>query len=437
MFGEDGILEGHRVHSGGSIPDSAFTTDTIPNHGLKRIHSVPSMPGKWDKVRFDEATQILAVASTEGSKLAVCAYETSHDDDRWTSTDLPGQLTALAFQVRTSSRRIGERQSPLFAAAFEDGACALYTCRWPLEANAKPSIESLVTVHASSGPALALAWTPDGAHLAVGGTELVQIWETASLVHFDIDANRLEKKADAQLRPLVTWRPDATATGPRNGEHEPARPLTEPSLSWSSDGESLAFAVDKQVRLLIIRVNVSVVHANAVDRSLSSGSRIPCRRGNGKRERKSMGWRVDRLSWAGCIYTYIWIPHVRTFVSLKNRIHLVHITSFSQILDKPRSSYRIALCHVPAAKPRPFSEAPSGKATSQRQTALTTSQPIRPPTPPPPCSPPASQPGLPAWQLHASPSPPLAATRNLQNQPPTPSLLSRCLGWMALMLVRW
>ena len=251
VCGDNGLLEAYRILKNTPIPESEFTSTSIRNYNLEGKTWFPSMPGKWDKVRCDGVTKIIAVASTEDRKLAVCLFKPlSVYDDVWTVTELPGQLTALAFEVKTSPADSGDQRSPpLFAAAFEDGTCALYTRRRPSEAFAKASIEKLVTVHVSSGPALALAWTPDGAHLAVGGTDLVQIWETSSLVHFDDDTKRLEKKPDAQLQPLVTWRPDATATGPRNGEHESARPLTEPSLSWSSDGESLAFAVDKQVRL--------------------------------------------------------------------------------------------------------------------------------------------------------------------------------------------
>lgn len=268
VCGDNGLLEAHRVLGVVSLLEAEFTSANIPYYGLDRLNWLPSVPGKWDKVRYEGVTKVVAVASTEDRKLAVCAYDPSNVDDQWTVTELPGQLTALAFEVRTSPLNSGEQHSPLLAATFEDGTCALYTRRRPSEANAKSSIESLVTVHVSSGPALALAWTPDGAHLAVGGTDLVQIWETSSLVHYDSDTKRLEKKPDAQLQPLVTWSPDATATGPRNGEHESARPLTEPSLSWSSDGESLAFAVDKQVRLLMTYPGADMIYANNVDRSL-------------------------------------------------------------------------------------------------------------------------------------------------------------------------
>jgi hypothetical protein len=89
----------------------------------------------------------------------------------------------------------------------------------------------------------------------VGGSDIINIWETSALVHFEPEHKRLEKNPNAQLKSLVTWRSDAGATGPRNGEHEPERP-TEPSLSWSSDGESLAFAVDRQVSFVTAAFDV-------------------------------------------------------------------------------------------------------------------------------------------------------------------------------------
>ena len=245
LCGSQGLLEAHRVETDASIPEPGFTAETIGSQGLQKQDWLPQMSAKWDKVRYDEAAQVIAVASTEDRKLCMCSYKSASGESQWTSTGLPGQLTALAFQVRPSLPE-GEQHAALMAATFENGACALYTHRCSPETATTPSVDHLITVHMSSDSAYAIAWTPDGEHLAVGGSDLIHIWETSALVHFDSERKRLEKKPNAQLKSLVTWRSDAGATGPRNGEHEPERP-TEPSLSWSSDGESLAFAVDRQV----------------------------------------------------------------------------------------------------------------------------------------------------------------------------------------------
>jgi WD40 repeat protein len=254
LCGSQGVLEAHRVKTDAASPESGFTADTIASTGLEKQDWLSPLPGKWDKVRYDEAAHVIAVASTEDKKLCMCGYGSSNGETQWTSTDLAGQLSALAFQVRPSLPD-GEQHAALLAATFEDGACALYTHRHSSEDATMPSVDHLITVHMSSDSAYALAWTPDGAFLAVGGSDIINIWETSALVHFEPEHKRLEKNANAQLKSLVTWRSDAGATGPRNGEHEPERP-TEPSLSWSSDGESLAFAVDRQVSFVTAAFDV-------------------------------------------------------------------------------------------------------------------------------------------------------------------------------------
>ena len=111
-------------------------------------------------------------------------------------------------------------------------------------------LKPLLTFYLTSGPALALAWSADGYYLAVAGMDLVQIWDMKALLQRDGDQIDI---VDAPHEPLVTWRPDANGMGPRNGEHaEESRTMSEPSLSWSADGESLGFAVEKMVRLSIV-----------------------------------------------------------------------------------------------------------------------------------------------------------------------------------------
>ena len=241
LCGDGGVLECHRVLTSISIP-STRTTETIVSHGLEKQDWLPPLSSTWDKVRYDEAAQVIAVASITDQQLAMCIKRSSIRESHWASVDLPGGLTALAFQVERSTDHL-----PLLAAAFEDGSCTLYTHQQNSSTSTLASIDELIIIHVSSGPALALAWSPNGAHLAVGGTELINIWETKALVQRNAETKRVEQKPSAQLRPVITWSPDPAATGPRNGEHEARREVSEPSLSWSSDGESLAFAVEKQV----------------------------------------------------------------------------------------------------------------------------------------------------------------------------------------------
>jgi hypothetical protein len=119
---------------------------------------------------------------------------------------------------------------------------------------------------------LTLAWAPTGQYLAAGNSDLIQIWHSNALA-----SPRGIRGSEA----LLTWRAPAAVDGalpssspststaaagqssalesgmkaslPVNGEpngvseHDHAKLESEPSLSWSADGESLALAADKQV----------------------------------------------------------------------------------------------------------------------------------------------------------------------------------------------
>ena len=248
VCGERSLLGSFELSPRDSMQNSAldFTDQTIRQFGLEHAQFTtfdwPSC--KWDKIRHDIRTNTTALASAEDGKLAVGMPAPGQPENRfWGQTDVPGQLTALAFQ---SDPTLREHENPLIAIACEEGLCKLYTNS--VKDFEPVQIIDLVTFYLSEGPALALSWSPGGDYLAVGGTELVQIWETETLVHRDREGRTLERREDSLYQPLVTWRPDRTATAtPRNGEHLKDKPLTEPSLSWSADRENLSFAIDRQV----------------------------------------------------------------------------------------------------------------------------------------------------------------------------------------------
>lgn len=252
VCGENGLLSHFAVDANGSNiypmlsehpvdTQDNHTSETILMHGLHELDSGLAGPHrlehetahKYDRLRYDRRVDVTAVVSTESKRLAMKAKA------GWSWADLDGQLTALAFQPCPNWK-----DNMLLAVAFEEGSCSLFTGSSDVYDKRAFQVP-LLTVHLSEGPALALAWSPDGDFLAVGGTELVQIWETDRLVNRS--ESSVEARLDSLYEPLITWRPDRTATGPRNGEHELDQQLTEPSLSWSADGESLSFAHDRQV----------------------------------------------------------------------------------------------------------------------------------------------------------------------------------------------
>ena len=260
VCGERGLVQLYRVTP--DVPSNSEQSCIIENvaeaassqglTGLPLHISWDEDGRKWDKIRSDEKSKVLVLISSEHKRIAM--GPTNYDEDNALATqakfcdrvELPGQPTAVAFQPEPSAKII---QPPLLAIAFEDGSCLLYTYfePWRSSERGKDGMEELLKIHLSEGPALALAWSHSGSHLAVAGTDLVQIWEAEALVKRD--GYKIERNG-ALHRPIVTWRPDHNATGPRNGEHEEVEISSEPSLSWSADGESLAFAVEQQVSFL-------------------------------------------------------------------------------------------------------------------------------------------------------------------------------------------
>ncbi|WPH04981.1 Hypothetical protein R9X50_00787900 [Acrodontium crateriforme] len=245
----------------------AFTAETIAIQGLTQ-GTVLDMPSerKWEKLRLHSNNGPTVVASSEdGNLLAILG---GPDFRFYTEIALPeGQLTGLAF----SSMTCHNRPRALLAAAFVEGFCNVYAI--PTDLSKAAGVESRpeeLTLELAGGPALALAWSPSGKYLAVGGTQSVQIWQEDTICNALFFERPSSRNGDAatedkslvprknvrspSANPLITWHPDAGSWSihqGRNGEINcDAKEVAEPSLSWSADGESLAFAVEKRIAIL-------------------------------------------------------------------------------------------------------------------------------------------------------------------------------------------
>lgn len=228
-------------------PEENIGVGNITSQGL--LKSTPLLPESelgrsYDRVRVSTSGAVAMVAPGADRKLiAAQHYVETNEVEFGAAMDLRDHVTAVAFQPEPD---VDSTQPRFLATAFEEGRCVVYSyLHQKGEEIGSQELKELLTFYLTEGPALALAWSADGSYLAIAGTDLAQIWDMKALVRRD--GHQLEI-ADAPHKPLVTWRPDSSALAPRNGEHEEPRTLSEPSLSWSADGESLAFAVDKQVR---------------------------------------------------------------------------------------------------------------------------------------------------------------------------------------------
>ncbi len=253
--GENGLVETSHLATNHSSQDESLQVEGKKSAGISAIvaQRLPEdeQSRTFDKVRYAPWCDTTVLVSDQSRRLVICHRGNSSSPELHfvTSVDLDDQLTAIAFQpiMVTTKKHTG-----ILATTFEDGSCVLHSCTPPVdkptETTTSEQVQKLFTLYLEASPALALAWSLDGAYLAVAGMDLVQVWKIETLIARDPE--RVEKKHGATHKALVTWRPDSNAAGRRNGEHdEPARALSEPSLSWSADGESLAFAVDREVSL--------------------------------------------------------------------------------------------------------------------------------------------------------------------------------------------
>ncbi|SMR44658.1 unnamed protein product [Zymoseptoria tritici ST99CH_1A5] len=253
VCGENGLSMVYQVDSN-LQQDVEASAVSIASRGLIAI-STKLLEGEhsWSHLSTDRRNGVVAFASVEAGKLVVTSRlqkdETSTESDA--EIELPDQLTAVAFQPPSKKAESSDANSPsepfLLALAFESGQCTIFSVtRSP---GSIISIAEVASLSLSEGPATALAWSPNGEHLAVGNADIMQIWQASSLKR----KNGVMHATEA----AITWRPVTETRGVENGHvqegDEGIGALPQPSLAWSADGESLSFAADKKVAIIRFR----------------------------------------------------------------------------------------------------------------------------------------------------------------------------------------
>lgn len=124
----------------------------------------------------------------------------------------------------------------LLATIAESGGCRLFELN--RDSNGvicKPLFnEGGYSLKMSYGPALAVAWSPDGTHLAMAGTNLVQVWQATGTT---IDN-----------RPVLTWRTGKSSLEEVEHANGIGREASKPiCLTWDAPGEKICFAFENKV----------------------------------------------------------------------------------------------------------------------------------------------------------------------------------------------
>lgn len=238
--GAGGLSAMYQIDQNRQQEIGAVEAGTVSMRGLISQNSdVLEGSHDWDKVRWDDQHNLAVFVSSMEKRMVISSRlqngsEGTGEEDL--QIDLPEEPTALAFKPKHGQ---AEAEDPsLLAAAFVDGSCLVY--RIDRSGDAGPKCSELVSLSLDDGPALAVAWSPNGQYLAVGNSELVQIWSA--------DALKRQNGVRHPPQAAVIWRPAPEVNGTMNG-HAQDEKMPEPSLSWSADGESLAYAADKQVRV--------------------------------------------------------------------------------------------------------------------------------------------------------------------------------------------
>jgi WD40 repeat protein len=267
VSGSGSLAGAYRIDASAKSDDDP-TIDSVATFGLiEQAAGLIGLPHEeWDRIRLDPVSNVAIFAAAETRLLLtvpLCRDEDGHLapgkvnlDGR---TDMPGRLTGLAFRpnsesVENSDVSDGMPKASFLATAFEQGLCVIYRLTRPDETSAYFN-EVIKLSMADGAAALALAWSPDGAYLAVAGCDTVQVWRSEDILMQDDRSNGILKHVRCvqwrlqDVRALKDWTrrngeemSDADADAVEAAEGQPC-------LSWSADGASLGFAVDQQVSL--------------------------------------------------------------------------------------------------------------------------------------------------------------------------------------------
>ena len=247
VCGEQGLAAMYQIDESQSRELSTLSVGNVLMRGLiSRNSNIVESTSNWDYVRYDPRYRTAAFVSRTDRKLLFTSKlrpgESSSTSDAEFALPEDKTIEPVAFsteQMAKDSDHDGEQVTEsLFAAGFDDGSIGVFSVRYSPETGLE--CKTLVDLSLAEAPVTALAWSADGSHLAASSLNLVQIWSRDSFSR---------KNGIVQSpRTIITWRPQVLP-GQENGNDNEDEGF-QPSLTWSADGTSLAFATEEQISII-------------------------------------------------------------------------------------------------------------------------------------------------------------------------------------------
>ncbi|KAF2209349.1 hypothetical protein CERZMDRAFT_100551 [Cercospora zeae-maydis SCOH1-5] len=269
ICGEKGLSACYQVDESQGQDLSTLPTASVLMRGLiPRNSNILEGATDWDVIRFDHHHRVAAFVSKSQKRLVFTAKLRSHDshtnpDMEFTLPDAksiePVEISPNPLQ-QNPEHDGGPAPESFLAMGFDDGTVAVYTIRFA--PNQTLLCDELIELNFMVSPVTALSWSKNSEYLAVSNSSLVQIWSRDSFSRINGVLHN--------PRAAVTWRPQNNS-GPTGDGSSDAVVDFEPSLSWSADGTSLAFAIKERVSVIGIG---PPVQANLPETALN-GHRSP------------------------------------------------------------------------------------------------------------------------------------------------------------------
>lgn len=212
--------------------------------GLSLLHSIDT-PDTWTIIKWDPISHLAAGVAAASSLLAIFDVSSPHHPTtslpnghlpptitQTCTAFQPGQITALEWQPTSPLPQASYHR--LLATSSTTGTVNLWVAT-------TTTLQCVRMFHmGGSAPALAMAFSPNGAHLAAAGENRVKVW-----------------RSEVEGKAVAVWEADrGHGVNGVNGQHwaegrgDMEEELPFHTLAWDARGSRLAFARGDRLRII-------------------------------------------------------------------------------------------------------------------------------------------------------------------------------------------